>query len=241
MTTMNPGAGGVAATELRHGYTLADINKLTMIAVYRDHWHRGMELHERQELAWSAIVECLYSQDEPPSRHVLIQAAQVAIDLAVRTDRSTHGLSVQNSYAKSGNNAFAEMPNFWRYWWIQAGHSNGPEERVVDRLALWQIWTELAPRFQRVLLALATHDDHNLAAQSLGITRSAYQTMLCEARRAFYALWHEGEEPSRLWAHDFRGGRKTENRSVASSVIRRRAKRRQAAALAGAASAPASP
>jgi hypothetical protein len=231
MTTMNPGTG-VAATELRHGYTLADLNKLTMIAVLRDHWHRGMDLHERRDLAWSAIAECLYSEDEPPSRQMLIQAAQTAIDLAVRADRSTRGISIQNSYAKSGYNTFAEMPNFLKYWWVEAGHSHGPEDRVVDRLALWQIWTQLAPRFQRVLLALATHDDHNLAAQSLGVTRPAYHRMLCQARRAFYVLWHEGEQPSRLWAHDFRGGRNTENRSVASTVIRRRAKRR-AAALAG--------
>lgn len=223
MTTANQ---TVATTELRHGYTMADINKLTMIAVLRDNWHRGMDLRERQDLAWSAIVECLYSQDEPPSRHVLIQAAQVAIDLHVKSDRSTHGISVQNSYAKSGQNMWAEMPNFWRFWWTQANHTQGPEERVVDRLALWQIWTQLAPGSQRVLLALAIHDDHRLAAQSLGISQSTYQSRLCAARRAFYALWHEGEQPSRLWAHDFRGGRKTENRSIASAIIRRRASRR---------------
>jgi hypothetical protein len=55
---------------------------------------------------------------------------------------------------------------------------------------------------------------------------STYQSHLSEARRAFYALWHEGEQPSRLWAHDFRGGQNAENRSIASGIIRRRAKRR---------------
>ena len=64
MTSMRQGgpspSAGAWDTELRHGYTLAGIHKLTMIAVLKDYWHRDMNLNERQDLAWSAIVECLY-------------------------------------------------------------------------------------------------------------------------------------------------------------------------------------
>jgi hypothetical protein len=210
--------GRVEDTELRHGYTLADIHKLTMIAVFRDLWHQGMDVGDRRELAWSAIVERLFSGDEMPSRHALVRAAQTAIDQHVHSELSTHGIST--------NNFYAGMPNFWRFWWEQTRHTPGPEDRVVDRTALWQIWGELAPRFQRVLLALATHDDHDLAAQSLGIARSTYNGYLSEARQAFYELWHEGEQPSRIWGRDQRGSSRGDH-SIASGIIRRRKKYRQ--------------
>jgi anti-sigma regulatory factor (Ser/Thr protein kinase) len=100
---------------LCHGYSLADIDKLTMIAVLKDFWHRGMDINDRRELAWSAIVECLYEHEDAPSRHDLIQAAQSAISEQARTNRSTHGISSQNEYG--------EMPNFWR----TAGHYVRPE------------------------------------------------------------------------------------------------------------------
>ena len=172
---------------------------------------------------WSACT----SHDGVPTRHDLIHAAQVAIDLQWRSDRSTRGIP----YQKLGTSK--DMPNFWRYWWTCAGPTHGPEERVVDRLALRQIWTELAPRSQAVLLALASHDDHNLAAQSLGVNRPTYNRWLGEARQSFYALWHQGEPPSRIWAPDHRGGKGRDTHSVTNTIRRRaRARRARAAALA---------
>jgi len=44
------------ATQLRHGYTLDALNELAHTASRRDRWHRGMELPERYQVAWSAIV-----------------------------------------------------------------------------------------------------------------------------------------------------------------------------------------
>jgi hypothetical protein len=229
MTSMRQGgpspSAGAWDTELRHGYTLADIHKLTMIAVLKDYWHRDMSLDERQDLAWSAIAECLYGHDGSPTRHELIHAAQTAIGEQWRTDRGSHGIP----YQKLGTSK--DMPNFWRYWWTCTGPTHGPEERVVDRLALHQIWTELSPRSRAVLLALATHDDHNLAAESLGIARPVYNHWLSQARNSFYALWHEGEQPSRIWAPDHRHG--NGSHSVTNNIRRRaRARRAREAALA---------
>ncbi len=203
-------------TQLRHGYSLAGIDKLTMLAVFKDFWHQGMDIGDRRELAWSAIVERLYERQDVPTRHDLISAAQSVISEAVRTDLSTRGISKQNKYG--------EMPNFWRFWLWHTQPTLGPEELVIDKMALWQIWDELAPRYQRALLALATHDDHNKAAAALGITRSMYNKDLSAARKAFFRLWHEGETPSRLWAHDHRGYKGTDNHTIMSSIVRRRKK-----------------
>jgi hypothetical protein len=217
---VNETAGTAAATKttLRHGYTLADFHRLATNAVLWDFWHhRGVDFQERRELAWSAIAECLYASDEAPSRHELITAGQRAIGEQVRADCVTRGIASERGYIV--------MPHFWRYWY-QARPTQGPEERVVDRLALAQIWDELSSGHQQVLLALAAHDDHDRAARSLGLTRSAYRNRLSMARQAFYLLWHEGEQPSRIWARDYRGGKGVNSESRTTGIIRRRQRER---------------
>jgi hypothetical protein len=214
--------GRAGNAELRHGYTLADLDRLAMTATARDRWHQGMDVSERRDLAWSAIAEHLYASEDPPTQRELLEAAWLAVQRQVQSDRSAHGIS--------NTDVYADAWNFYRYWWEQARHTPGPEERIVDRTALWQIWETLAPRFQRVLLALATHDDHEKAAASLGITRATYNGNLSDARREFYRLWHEGEEPSRLWALDRRSTKGTDDHTVMSSIVRRRKRARIRAA-----------
>lgn len=203
--------------ELRHGYTLADLEHLARVAVARDFWNQGMHPADRFDLSFSAMAELLYASSEPPTANDLFNAASMAVRRQTQSDRSAHGISNVDVYA--------DAPNFWRYWWEQARHTSGPENPVVDRTALWQIFQTLAPRFQRVLLALATHDDHDKAAAALGITRATYNGNLSDARRAFYGLWHEGEQPSQLWVAD-RRGTKGIDVNVMHSIVRRRKRKR---------------
>jgi len=201
----------IAAVELRHGYTIADLERLAKIAVTRDFWHHAMPPRDRFELSFSAMAELLYDREEPPTASDLFSAASTAVRREAQSDRSAHGISNVDVYAPA--------PYFWRYWWEQARHVPGPETRVTERIALPQILATLPPRHQRVLLALAAHDDHDKAAAALGITRHTYNSDLSDARRAFYRLWHEGETPSKLWASDRRG---TGNENVMRSIVRRR-------------------
>jgi hypothetical protein len=204
----------VAGAELCHGYTLADIDRLALNAVRWGHWHYGMNFHDRREVAWSAIAECLCSSDEAPRRFELIAAAQRAIGEHVRTDCITHGVASERGYAG--------MPHFQAYWHLPSCHAQGPEERVVDRVALAQIWVMLSLQHRQVLLALAAYEDHGRAARSLGLKQSTYRNRMSEARRAFYVLWHEGERPSRIWARDYRGGRGVNPESRGTGLIQRR-------------------
>lgn len=202
------------AVEVRHGYTLTDLERLAKIAVARDFWHQGMHPADRYDLSFSAMAEHLYAADQRPTANDLFSAATTAVRRQAQTDRSAHGTSNTDVYAGA--------PNFYRYWWDQFGHVPGPEDRVVDRTALWQILDALAPRLKKTLLALATHDK---AAASLGITRATYFGNLSDARRAFYQLWHEGGKPSRLWAADRRGTNGTRV-NVMDSIVRRRTRKR---------------
>jgi len=185
-------------------------------AAWESHW-QFIGFREKYEIAWSAIAEGLYSCDGPPSDRDLIRIGDKAITRHVED----HGHMWGTYYYRDG-----DMPRFEKYWWSQAAPTPSPEGRIVDVVALGQIWPRLTKNSQRVLMALAVHGER--AAESLGKPYSTFVTQIYEARRHFLRLWHEGEQPSRVWGHD---RRKREHplanngRSVTARTIRKRRQR----------------
>jgi hypothetical protein len=131
------------------------------------------------------------------------------------------------------------MPGFARYWFTFGRNTTGPEERIVERIALAQIWDALPEQHRQLIAALAIHDDYGKAAASLGKVRGTYVSQLANARRAFRELWHEGETP--VWGIDRRRNpdaayhKNHPNRSAAAEALRQRKRRRNAKAAAASA------
>lgn len=48
------------------------------------------------------------------------------------------------------------------------------------------------------------HNDHERAAQALGKSMVAFHSAVRDARRQFLRLWHQGEQPSKVWSRDRR-------------------------------------
>ncbi|MER7213159.1 hypothetical protein ABT340_39365 [Streptosporangium sp. NPDC000239] len=182
---------------LRYGYNLADLQRLTRFSMGRT-FGGSLDYHTRHEVAWSAITEALYAADQPPEPGELIAAGQAAIAEHLRIDMRHHGRSLRYT---SG-----QAPRFAAYWTGLGRGTPSPEERVVDATALWQIWPRLTDRQREALLALAAHDDYRAAAEALGVTPATFRVLVSKARRTFFALWHEGEQPSRVWGTDRRVG-----------------------------------
>lgn len=111
----------------------------------------------------------------------------------------------------------------------QASRAPSHDERVIDRTALWQIWSRLTEVDRSVLMALATHNDYELAAASLNKTYRTFITQIQSARKRFLALWHEGEAPSRVWGRDRRKGHRFISVTAATIGQRRARARRNAA------------
>lgn len=206
------------AHTLRHGYNLADLNRLTRRAL----WRSGLflDFQTRYDLAWSAIAEYLYATVEPPHPVELIRVGQSAITTHLRSHMHDHG--VDHHDPDKG------MPRFAAYWEWAARNTPSPETWVVERTALWQIWPRLTPGHRRVLAALATHGTHQAAADALGMNRGSFNGAVSRARREFYGFWHEGEKPARVWGTDRRVGRldaitpaKTKRRAPTRAVARR--------------------
>ncbi|PSK97049.1 hypothetical protein CLV63_10952 [Murinocardiopsis flavida] len=181
---------------LRHGYTARALARLANYAATQYRYPTPLPWEERRDAAWSAIAEHLYTATEPPAYWDLIRAGWNAIAVHTRKHRSTHGQTQHGS-----------APQFHRYWMLAAAPAGSPEERVVERLALDQIWAALSPRNQDLIRALYDHGDYAAAAESLGLPVSSFYSLISRARRAFTALWLEGETPTRAWGNDVRTGR----------------------------------
>lgn len=226
-------------TALRFGYTFRELDELARILVTMDVWHLAWSGFERYEIAFSAMAETLYAAEERPDAHALFDAARREINKKVQEDRKSAGLS--------NNSGYEHQVNFYRFWWEQYRHSASPEDVVIDGMALRQIFPVLKPRFRRVLVALATHGEHQKAADALGITRATYNDNLSDARHEFFRLWHEHEAPSRLWAQDKRkpATRKTGETDIGDtvmySIVRRRKRAGKANSTWGRKKVPASP
>lgn len=183
-----------ANMELRHGYTLADINRLSRVATRTAGTHAA-DHADLVSWAWSAIVEHLYLAEYWPPEHRLIQAGKTAIWASVRSDQRWHGGARQAHYEPG------TMAAYQRYWWGYTAVTPSHEEPVVERLALRQVLPLLTAREHQALLAVAAHDgDVEAAAISMGLTLGAIKNRLQAARKRIFAAWHEGTvPPRRVW------------------------------------------
>lgn len=205
---------------LWHGYDLATLDRLARRAAAIAVGSRILDPGDRYETAWYGIVETIAEAETPPTVRAVVDAGLSAIDRAAEEHRQTWGMG------RTIGNGLGGRPRFQQYW--ELGRvTPSPEDAVVDRLALRQIWPRLALRHQRALYALAIHGgDHHAAAASLGQTLNSFRTYLKEGRRAYRALWHEHETPTHMWSRAPADSTQTAMQTVA---MRRRQRARRAA------------
>jgi hypothetical protein len=199
--------------ELRHGYTLADLDRLARVAITRDRsagWSAAGDYDGRFETAWDAIAHHLCATQDAPEPHDLIRAALHALRSDSKAHLRHHG--VHNNER-----------SFGIFWSEIAGATPSCERKVVERTTLTQIWPQLTPYQQRALLALAALGDYQAAADALGEDYRTFAAKVSKARRAFLALWHEGEQPSRPWGNDRRPTDHLRERRYQANTERRRA------------------
>ncbi|MBB6173581.1 DNA-directed RNA polymerase specialized sigma24 family protein [Nocardiopsis mwathae] len=180
-------------------------------------WPGRLDWITRVETAWSAVAERLYTADAPPTRNDLKVAGWSAITEHARKDNSFRG--------RTWGYDSTSTPSFERFWALAAGHVPSPEGAVVERRALGQIWAALPEQHRRVLRALADHGHYAEAADALGVTLGSFYSLVSRARKAFFALWHEHEVPSRPWGNDVRG-RKLRRKNVTVIAVRQRTRLR---------------
>lgn len=179
-----------------HGYTLAALDDLAARVVRNNlHWWPAGDRGDQHDTAWEGIAEHLCAAKEPPRERDLLEAGRLAVAREVRDQMRHRGARTDS--ANDGS-------RFAVYWYQHAGVARSPEDQLTDGLAVTQIMKALTPRQRDAFNALAATGDYALAAEMAGITPDTFTALISRARKAFFALWHEGEEPSRMWRLDKR-------------------------------------
>lgn len=201
-------------TDLRHGYTLAALDQLVRTGIMRNPWYAAVDTDERY-----AAVELLYTSDQPPTPQDMIRCAWYAADDLTRRDGEHRGVPRARGENYTGR---TDLPRFHAYWTTISRHTASPEEPVVERTALAQIWPRLTPGQQAALSALAAHGDYQAAADALGLSRAAFYRLVSTGRRRVLALWWEGETPRRGWRDRRRVTAETQLHSISAHIRKRR-------------------
>lgn len=207
---------------LKHGYTLADLHRVARLATHTDRSHHAGDYLDRVGIAWHGAVEHLYAAENPPPEHALVRAGRDALRKSLQADLHFRAIS---------HHTYEPMPSAYKFWAL-AKVTPAPQDTVIDRVALWQIWPRLRETDRTALLALAAHEDYSQAAGALGMRYYTFTKAVRAARLRFLALWHEGEEPSKLWGRDRRAGRRGERATGQVAAVRQVGRRRTAKARA---------
>jgi len=197
---------------LRWGYTIASLDTLTRSALSNG-W--GARMPGRYDIVWGAIAVSLYAATQPPKPGQLVAAGRNAISIHHHDNHRHWGIRPDGS----------SRPRYDLYWNEIAAWVASPENGVLERIALAQIWPQLTAGQQQALTALAVHGEYQTAADALGLDYHTFYARIRKGRARFLALWHEGETPSGLWGHDRRGRhiQRSGNDNV-MGVVRRRHK-----------------
>ncbi|MFJ1993005.1 hypothetical protein [Streptomyces asiaticus] len=204
---------------IRWGWTLADLDEIVRRAIGRTHQYRACDADERYAAGWHAAVELLYTAAEPPSSRDLYCAAWRAADHLTTRTAEERGIGRSRGDAYTGR---IDVPKWHAYWNTIVRHTASPEEPVVERTALEQIWPRIPAHQQVALQALAAHGDYQAAADALGLKYNTfYRRVLC-ARQQFLRLWWEGETPRRGWRDVRRTVPETQLHSISAHIRKRR-------------------
>lgn len=175
---------------------------------------------ERFEIAWEAIAEKFCSSGDL-SPDELVQTGMDAIRGEYAELRHHHGIPKGFT-----SRDFTRRERYITYWYFHAGATRTHEDKIIDAIALKQIWRKLSASQQEAIAALARHGDIASAARSLGKSRTTVKIHVAQGRKRFFALWHEHEKPSRKWMAD-RPASPERRQLTISTNLRRRRKRLQ--------------
>jgi len=178
----------LVAGAVRHGYTMADLDRLARLTVtFHLGWFAGGDRNDQYEAAWHGIVEHLCSVEQQPSERDLLDAGRRVLQDDQQRHQQMLGTRRSGTYTGA---------NFARYWDWHARTVPSPEDAVVERIALVQITATLCASHIEALTMLAVlGNDVQATAEALGITYQAAKDRLNKARRNFRGHWYAPDPP----------------------------------------------
>lgn len=174
------------SVEVRAGFTMRDLHTATNIAMSRNVGWRCLGHADRYQAAWDGAITVLYSDPPPEKITDLVIGGLQGLTSATRAQLRHHGVSTVDR-SRVG-------PRFATYWTVA---TDTAEERLVEAVALAQVWLALEETDRDTLAAKALIPHQAQASEALGVRPQTFSKRLKRARKNALELLF-GEEPAPL-------------------------------------------
>lgn len=177
------------------GDLLADLRQIDRIARRCISWYiawlddPGEALKESRSAILEKVAEA--AAGEEVTVHDLFTAGKVALRWTAKAEAKEDG-----SRAAMYWDAPVRSPHGGLRLAPQA--SDSMEDRIVERIALREVFTSLPTEEQTLLLTYAAHDDVHAAASHMGVHVDTFRTRLRAARGLFLETWFDWEQAPNL-------------------------------------------
>jgi len=140
---------------------------------------RFLSTDEYEAIAIGAIALKAAEYNRELTKREMTQVAFRATAEEANKAKSVRGMTMRGEAA----------PRFAAYWLGNPRLASPFEERVLERLALWQVWWALDERTQNILIAYAGAETPAGRARLAGYTDGSWSTVLGRARQKARELW----------------------------------------------------
>lgn len=186
---------------VRHDWTYRELRRLSSMAAVR-HWSVNYHMDEKCDVAMMALIEMLWAADESPDQWELLDYATRAVMEHVGRETGIHGKT------REGNTA----PRYTTYWDDQARPAEPVTDRIVEYIALTEVFVALDETDQELLWTRAMFLTARAAAAALSMSEPIFSVKFRAARDRANRLWFD-EETARSWV-----GREDHRRSPTSDA-----------------------
>lgn len=189
-----------AVLQVRHGFTMHDLDIMAKQACRADR-SLASDADTRYNAAWSAIALALCEAQDAPERHDLVTVGWQAIYREVKEMRGVFGFK-----DRDGTTEVASAPRYVQYWYSRPERT---DDIIAERVAVHQIMATIPELYRNAVVALAVHDDYQVAADSLGLKYGTFGARVNVARKQFRAHWFAPETAPPAKGTDRRVGSRT--------------------------------
>ncbi len=139
---------------------------------------------EAEAIALAAIAYHAAEWNRPLTRKEMRQVSFRAIALQVNKIKGYRGIN-----ATTGESA----PRFRAYWLGSPRLASPFEERILERLALWQVWFALDERTRQIFVAYISAETPAGRARLAGLADGSWPQVLSHARSRARRVWFDHE------------------------------------------------
>jgi hypothetical protein len=143
-----------------------------------------LDRDEAEAISLAAVAYWAAEWNRELTRKEMRQVSFRAVSAEANKVKSMRGISVSTG---------EPTPRFAAYWVGNPRLASPFEERIIERVALWQVWWSLDELTQEILIAYTGAETSSARARLAGYAPASWATVLGRARERARRKWYDHE------------------------------------------------